>query len=270
MKKLISLILSLVMVMTAACALADVSGSVSLNGSTSMEKVVGVLSEQFMLDHPGVTVTYDATGSGTGISAAQQGTADIGLASRGLKEAETGLVACTVALDGIAVIVNADCGVDVLTVAPIAEIFTGKITNWSEVGGADLPIACIGRESGSGTRDGFESATKTADACVLAQELTSTGAVIQAVASIENAIGYASLSSVEGQIGVKAVKVNGVVCSEETVIDGTYAIQRPFNMVIAEDAELTEVAQAFLDFALSMDAADLIRLAGAVPVAAAE
>lgn len=267
MKKLISLILSLVMVMTAACALADVSGSVSLNGSTSMEKVVGVLSEQFMLDHPGVTITYDATGSGTGISAAQQGTADIGLASRGLKEAETGLVANTVALDGIAVIVNVNCGVEDLTVEQIADIFTGKITNWSEVGGADLPIACIGRESGSGTRDGFESVTKTADACVLAQELTSTGAVIQAVASSENAIGYASLSSVEGQTGVKAVKVNGVVCSEETVVDGTYVIQRPFNMVIAEGAELTEAAQAFLDFALSMDAADLIRLAGAVPVA---
>ncbi len=268
MKKLISLMLSLCLILTASAALA--AESVSLNGSTSMEKVVGVLSEQFMQDNPGVTITYDGTGSGTGISSAKQGTCDIGLASRALKEAETGLTAYTVALDGIAVIVNAKSGVEDLTVEQIADIFTGKITNWSEVGGADLPIACIGRESGSGTRDGFESVTGTADACVLAQELTSTGAVIQAVASSENAIGYASLSAVEGQEKVKAVKVGGVVCSEETVLDGTYAIQRPFNMVVAEDAKLSDAAQAFLTMAMSPEAADLIRLAGAVPSSAAQ
>ncbi len=268
MKKLISLMLSLVMLLTASAALA--AESVSLNGSTSMEKVVGVLSEQFMQDNPGVTITYDGTGSGTGISSAKQGTCDIGLASRALKEAETGLTAYTVALDGIAVIVNAKSGVEDLTVEQIADIFTGKIANWSEVGGADLPIACIGRESGSGTRDGFESVTGTSDACVLAQELTSTGAVIQAVASSENAIGYASLSAVEGQESVKAVKVGGVVCSEETVLDGTYAIQRPFNMVVAEDAKLSDVAQAFLNMAMSPEAADLIRLAGAVPSSVAQ
>lgn len=268
MKKLISLVLSLVLLAANAAALADGNGSVSLNGSTSMEKVVGVLAEQFMLDNPGITVTYDATGSGTGISAARQGTCDIGLASRDLKEAETELTAYTVALDGIAVIVNAGSGVEQLTVEQIAGIFTGKIVNWSEVGGADLAIACIGREAGSGTRDGFETVTKTADACVLAQELTSTGAVIQAVASSENAIGYASLSSVEGNSGVKAVKVNGVICSEETVISGEYAIQRPFNMVVAQNGELSEAAGAFLTFALSPEAAQLIRLAGAVPVAA--
>ena len=246
---------------------ANLSGSVSTNGSTSMESVIGVLSEQFMADNSGVKVTYDATGSGTGIESVSNGSCDIGLASRALKDTETGLVSTTVALDGIAIIVNADCGVSDLTVEQIASIFTGEITNWSEVGGEDLEIACIGRESGSGTRDGFESVTGTEDACVLAQELTSTGAVIEAVSNSKNAIGYASLSAVEGQDGIKALTVGGVECSEETVLDGTYEIQRPFNLITKEGAELSEAAQAFLEFATSADAASLIRGAGAVPVA---
>ena len=246
---------------------ATLSGTVSTNGSTSMEKVIGSLMEEFMAQNKDVTVTYDPTGSGTGIEAASNGSCDIGLSSRALKDTETGLVGTTVALDGIAVIVNANCGVDDLSVEQIAKIYTGEITNWSEVGGADLPIACIGRESGSGTRDGFESITDTKDACVLSQELTSTGAVISAVASSENAIGYASLSAVEGQSGIKALTVGGVACSEETVKDGSYEIQRPFVMVTKEGAELSEAAQAFFDFATSPDAADLIRNAGAVPVA---
>lgn len=245
----------------------ELSGSVSTNGSTSMEKVIGILSEQFMADHSGVTVTYDATGSSTGIEAVSNGSADIGLASRALKDTETGLAATPVALDGIAVIVNKDCGVDDLTVEQIASIFTGEITNWSELGGEDLEIACIGRESGSGTRDGFESVTGTEDACVLAQELTSTGAVIEAVSNSGNAIGYASLSAVEGQDGIKALTVGGVECSEATVLDGSYAIQRPFNLVTREGTELSAAARAFFDFATSADAADLIRSAGAVPVA---
>ncbi len=243
------------------------SGSVSTNGSTSMEKVIGALSEQFMADNSGVTVTYDATGSGTGIESASNGSCDIGLSSRALKDTETGLVATTVALDGIAVIVNKDSGVENLTVEQIADIYTGKITNWSEVGGEDLEIACIGRESGSGTRDGFESITKTSDSCVLSQELTSTGAVIEAVSNSKNAIGYASLSAVEGNDKVKMLTVNGVVCSEATVLDGTYEIQRPFVLVTKEGAQLSEAAQAFFDFATSKDAAELIRNAGAVPVA---
>lgn len=243
------------------------SGSVSTNGSTSMEKVIGVLSEQFEADNPGVTVSYDPTGSGTGIESVSNGSCDIGLSSRALKDTETGLTATTVALDGIAVIVNQGCGVEDLTVEQIAGIFTGKITNWSELGGEDLEISCVGRESGSGTRDGFESVTGTSDACVLSQELTSTGAVIEAVSSNKNAIGYASLSAVEGQDGVKAVTVGGVECSEATVLDGSYAIQRPFVMVTKEGAELSEAAQAFFDFATSAEAADLIRGAGAVPVA---
>ena len=245
---------------------ADLSGSVSTNGSTSMEKVIGALSEQFMADNSGVTITYDATGSGTGIESVSNGS-DIGLSSRALKDTETGLTATTVALDGIAIVVNKDCGVDDLTVQQIADIYTGKITNWSEVGGEDMEIACIGRESGSGTRDGFETITDTKDACVLAQELTSTGAVIEAVSSSKNAIGYASLSAVEGKDGIKALTVNGVTCSEETVLDGSYEIQRPFVLVTKDGTELSAAAQAFFDFATSKDAAELIRNAGAVPVA---
>ena len=245
------------------------SGSVSTNGSTSMEKVIGVLSEQFMADNSGVTVSYDPTGSGTGIEAAKNGTCDIGLSSRALKdeEKESGLQETIVALDGIAVIVNANSKVADLTVEQIAKIFTGEITDWSEVGGDAGAISCIGREAGSGTRDGFESITGTEDTCVLAQELTSTGAVIEAVAGNPNAIGYASLSAVEGKDTVKALTVGGVACSEETVLDGSYAIQRPFVLVTKADSTLSAQAQAFFDFATSTDASDLIRTAGAVPVA---
>ncbi|RVU98077.1 phosphate ABC transporter substrate-binding protein [Coriobacteriales bacterium OH1046] len=245
---------------------AALSGTISLNGSTSMEKVVGSLSEAFMEANSGVTITYDATGSGTGIESARNGSCDIGLASRNLKESETGLKAVVVALDGIAIIVNAGNGVADLTLQQVSDIFTGKISNWSEVGGTDLEIACIGRESGSGTRDGFESITGTEDACVLSQELTSTGAVITAVGSSENAVGYVSLSAVEGQGDVRAVMVDGVVCSEDTVKDGSYAIQRPFNLVISESATLSDAAQAFIDFATSDEASDLIRGAGAIPI----
>ena len=243
------------------------SGTVSTNGSTSMEKVIGTLSEAFMADNKGVTITYDATGSGTGIESAKNKSCDVGLSSRALKDSETGLKAVTVALDGIAIIVNADSGVSDLTLDQISDIFTGKVTNWKEVGGSDLEISCIGRESGSGTRDGFESITNTKDSCKLDQELTSTGAVITAVSGSKNAIGYASLSSVEGKTGVKAVTVNGVTCSEATVLDGSYAIQRPFNFVISDTAQLSPAAQAFVDFATSANAAQLIREAGAVPVA---
>ena len=212
---------------------AALSGSVSTNGSTSMEKVIGALSEQFMADNSGVSVTYDPTGSGAGIEAAGNGSADIGLASRALKDEEKagGLTETVVALDGIAVIVNADSKVEDLSVEQIAKIFTGEITDWSEVGGEAGKISCIGREAGSGTRDGFESITGTRDACKLDQELTSTGGVIEAVAGNVNAIGYASLSAVEGKDTVKAVTVGGVACTEETVLDGSYAIQRPFVLV---------------------------------------
>lgn len=245
------------------------SGSVSTNGSTSMEKVIGALSEQFMADNSGVSVTYDPTGSGAGIEAASNGSADIGLASRALKDEEKagGLTETVVALDGIAVIVNADSKVEDLSVEQIAKIFTGEITDWSEVGGEAGKISCIGREAGSGTRDGFESITGTKDACKLDQELTSTGGVIEAVAGNVNAIGYASLSAVEGKDTVKAVTVGGVACTEETVLDGSYAIQRPFVLVTKTDASLSTAAQAFFDYTTSTAANDLIKAAGAVPVA---
>ena len=245
------------------------SGSVSTNGSTSMEKVIGALSEQFMADNSGVSVTYDPTGSGAGIEAASNGSADIGLASRALKDEEKagGLTETVVALDGIAVIVNADSKVEDLSVEQIAKIFTGEITDWSEVGGEAGKISCIGREAGSGTRDGFESITGTKDACKLDQELTSTGGVIEAVAGNVNAIGYASLSAVEGKDTVKAVTVGGIACTEETVLDGSYAIQRPFVLVTKTDVPLSTAAQAFFDYATSTAANDLIKAAGAVPVA---
>ena len=248
---------------------AALSGSVSTNGSTSMEKVIGVLSEQFMADNSGVTVTYDPTGSGAGIEAASNGSADIGLASRALKDEEKagGLTETIVALDGIAVIVNADSKVADLTVEQIGKIFTGEITDWSEVGGDAGTISCIGREAGSGTRDGFESITGTKDACKLDQELTSTGGVIEAVAGNPNAIGYASLSAVEGKNTVKAVTVGGVACTEETVLNGSYAIQRPFVLVTKTGETLSPAAQAFFDYATSSAASQLIKAAGAVPVA---
>ena len=274
MKKTIAILLSLVMtlsVMAVGVSAEKLSGTVATNGSTSMEKVIGILSEQFMEDNDQVTITYDATGSGTGIEAAANGTCDIGLASRNLKDAEIekGLVATTVALDGIAIIVNENCPVDDLTVEQIAAIFTGEITDWADFGGKG-EIACIGREAGSGTRDGFESITKTADKCVLAQELTSTGAVIAAVKSSANAIGYASFAAVEGQEGIKVLTVEGVECTEENISNGTYVIQRPFNLVTVGDAELSEAAKAFFDYMLSEDAAELIAQAGAVPAPQAE
>ncbi len=246
---------------------AALSGAVSTNGSTSMEKVIGVLGEQFMADNKGVKVSYDPTGSGTGIEAVRNGTCDIGLASRTLKDEEAagGLVGTVVALDGIAVIVNPGSKVEDLTVEQIAGIYTGEITDWSEVGGDTGTISCVGREAGSGTRDGFESITGTTDACRMDQELTSTGAVIEAVAGNPNAIGYASLAALKDN--VRAVAVGGVACTEGTVLDGTYEIQRPFVFVTREGETLSAQAQAFFDWATSSAANDLIKSAGAVPVA---
>ena len=246
----------------------QLSGSVATDGSTSMEEVIGTLGEQFLAD-TGVTVTYNPTGSGAGIEAVTNGTCDIGLSSRALKDEEkaAGLTETTVALDGIAVIVNAENPVTDLSIEQIADIYTGAINDWSEVNGTAGTIARVIRESGSGTRDGFESITGTEDACLSDQELSSTGAVIEAVRSNPGAIGYASLSAVEGQEGITVLTVGGVAPSEETVLDGTYAIQRPFVFVTRADEALSEAAQAFFDFATSTDANDLIAAAGAVPVA---
>ena len=246
----------------------ELSGTVATDGSTSMEEVIGVLSEQFQAD-TGVSVTYNPTGSGAGIEAVSNGSCDIGLASRALTDDEKagGLTETIVALDGIAVIVNAENSVTDLSLEQIAQIYTGAVTDWSEFGSDAGAIAVIGRESGSGTRDGFESITGTEDQCVLAQELNSTGAVIEAVRTTPGAIGYASLSAVQEQEGITVLTVGGVAPSEATVLDGTYAIQRPFVFATRTDEALSEAAQAFFDFATSTDANDLIAGAGAVPVA---
>jgi len=249
----------------ASSAAAALSGNVATGGSTSMKNVIAALTEGFAEVEPGVTVSYDPTGSGAGITGAADKTLDIGLSSRSLKDDEKADVdGATIALDGIAIIVNNTSKVEDLTVDQLKQMFTGEITNWSEVGGDDGEIVLIGREAGSGTRDGFESIVDVKDSCKYAQELTATGAVISAVEANPLAIGYASLSAVGDT--VKMVTVGGVECSEETVKDGSYEVQRPFVFVTNKSVALSEQAQAFFDFATSADAADLIRTAGAVPV----
>ena len=244
---------------------AALSGNVAAGGSTSMKNVIAALTEGFAEVEPGVTVSYDPTGSGAGITGAADKTLDIGLSSRALKDDEKADVdGTTIALDGIAIIVNNASKVEDLTVDQLKQMFTGEITNWSEVGGDDGEIVLIGREAGSGTRDGFESIVDVKDSCKYAQELTATGAVISAVEANPLAIGYASLSAVGDT--VKMVTVGGVECSEDTVKDGSYEVQRPFVFVTNKSVTLSEQAQAFFDFATSADAADLIRTAGAVPV----
>ena len=249
----------------ASSTAAALSGNVATGGSTSMKNVIAALTEGFAEVEPGVTVSYDPTGSGAGITGATDKTLDIGLSSRALKDDEKADVdGTTIALDGIAIIVNNASKVEDLTVDQLKQMFTGEITNWSEVGGDDGEIVLIGREAGSGTRDGFESIVDVKDSCKYAQELTATGAVISAVEANPLAIGYASLSAVGDTVAM--VTVEGVECSEDTVKDGSYKIQRPFVFVTNKSAALSEQAQAFVDFATSKDAADLIRTAGAVPV----
>lgn len=256
------LVITLAALTLAGCARKDTS-PVTTDGSTSMEKVIGTLGEAFT-EKEGINVTYNPTGSGSGIQAVSEGRCDIGLSSRALKDDEKAtLTETVVALDGIAMIVNPENPVSDLTVEQIADIYTGKITNWSEVGGNDAEIVLIGREAGSGTRDGFESITGTKDACQYRQELSSTGDVITTVAQNPGAIGYASLASVKDT--VKAVNVEGVTPSEQSVKDGTYAIQRPFVLATKTDAKLNDAAQAFFDYVTSADANEIIVAAGVVP-----
>ena len=273
MKKVICILMVALM---AVCGLAgcgssssdessSTGGTVSTDGSTSMEKVIGALGESFMAENDGVTFTYNPTGSGSGIQAVSEGRCDIGLSSRSLKdeEKEQGLTETVLAYDGIAVVVNPENSVSELTLDEIAKIYKGEITNWSEVGGDDAEIVVVGREAGSGTRDGFESITGTEDLCQYRQELTSTGDVISTVSSNPAAIGYASLDAVKDT--VKALKVDGVEPSAETVKDGSYPIQRPFVLVTKEGTELSETAQKFFDYVTSADAAEIIENAGVVP-----
>ena len=242
----------------------SVGGTVSTDGSTSMEKVIGSLGEAYTAENPDVKFTYNPTGSGSGITAVSEGRCDIGLSSRALTDEEkvSGLTETVLAYDGIAVIVNPENGVEDLTLEDIAAIYTGEITNWKDLGGNDGEIVLIGREAGSGTRDGFESITDTEDKCRYRQELTSTGDVITTVSQNPNAIGYASLASVNDT--VKIVKVNGVTPTEDTVKDGSYVVQRPFVLVTKTDEALSETAQGFFDYITSADAAGIIAAAGAV------
>lgn len=265
MKKLVSLMLAAVLALSAMAGCSQkTSGTVATDGSTSMEKVIGALGEAFEVQNNGVTFTYNPTGSGSGIQAVLEGRCDIGLSSRDLKEEESaqGLTGTVLALDGIAVIVHPDNPVSDLDVDTIARIYTGEISNWKDAGGNDAEIVLIGREAGSGTRDGFESITGTEDTCQYRQELTSTGDVITAVSQNPDAIGYASLASVKDT--VRTVSVGGVAPTEDTVKDGSYVIQRPFVLVTKADTPLSEPAQKFFNFATSPDASELIAKAGAV------
>ena len=279
MKKIIALMLTLMLTLSLAACGSDsnsntdnsdnndsaaVTGTVSTDGSTSMEKVIGALGESFMAANEGVEFTYNPTGSGAGITAAQEGRCDIGLSSRALKDEEKagGLKETVLAYDGIAIIVNPENPVNDLTLDQIAKLYTGEITNWKDVGGNDAEVVLIGREAASGTRGGFESITGTKDKCQYRQELTSTGDVITAVSQNPDAIGYASLASIKDS--VKALNVDGVTPSETTVKDGSYKVQRPFVLVTVEGKELTPVAQKFFDYITSPDAAAIIAKAGAV------
>lgn len=266
MKKVVLFMLATVLAATmlAGCSGSKKGGTVNTDGSTSMADVMGALTEAFQKKEPNITVNYSGTGSGSGISGVLDGTCDIGLSSRELKpeEEDQGAVANVVALDGVAVVVNPKNKVTDLTTEQIADIFTGKISNWSELGGADAEIAVYGREDGSGTRSAFEEIVGVEGTCAYTNEYGSTGDVIGNVASNESAIGYASLSAVDDS--VTATTVNGVAPSEDTVKDGSYTIQRPFVMVTKDGVKLSEAAQAFLDFATSEDAAQSIEAAGAV------
>ena len=264
MKKIISLITLAIALVCVLTACGGNKETVTTDGSTSMNKVIGALGEAFQSDS-GITVTYNATGSGAGIQAVLEGRCDIGLASRDLKDEEKakGLEGTVLAYDGIAIIVNPENPVNDLDLKTIAKIYTGEIKNWKEIGGNDAEIVLIGREAGSGTRDGFESITDTEDKCAYRQELTSTGDVITTVASNPNAIGYASLASVKGT--VKALKIDGVTASEETIKNGTYVVQRPFVLVTKTDVTLSESAQSFFNFITSEAAHEIIIEAGVVP-----
>ena len=268
MKKIFSLALAaaLALSMLAGCNSNKTTGSVATDGSTSMEKVIGALGEAFQND-TGISFTYNPTGSGSGIKAVQEGRCDIGLSSRDLKaeEKEAGLIGTVLAYDGIAVIVNPENPVSDLSLETISEIYTGEITNWSEVGGNDAEIVLIGREAGSGTRDGFESITDTEDACQYRQELTSTGDVITTVSQNPGAIGYASVASVKDT--VKALTVDGVAPTEETIKDGSYVVQRPFVLVTKTGVELSDAAFKFFTYITSADANEIISAAGVVPAA---
>ena len=246
---------------------ADLSGSISMVGSTSMEKLANALSEAFMEEYPDVTVTAEFVGSGAGIEAVTNGTADIGNSSRSLKDEEkaAGVVENVVAIDGIAVCVDPANEVADLTKEQLTNIYNGTITNWKEVGGADEPIIVIGREAGSGTRGAFEELVDLKDACKYANELDSTGAVIAKVASTPGAIGYASLDALDDS--VKALSLEGVEATAENIKAGNYFLSRPFVMATkGEVSEQNDLVQAWFDFVLGDEGQQVASEVGLITV----
>lgn len=240
------------------------TSAISAEGSTSMEKVMGYLSEGYAEKNKTVKISYNPTGSGAGIKSVSDGSCDIGISSRNLTDEEkVDLNETVIAADGIAIIVNRENKIDNLSVEQLSKIYTGEITNWQEVGGENRPTVAIGREAASGTRDGFETITDTVGKCKYTQELTSSGDVIQTVSGNPNAIGYASLASVKDS--VKILSIENIKPSKETIRNKTYKIQRDFIFVTRKDKKLSEAAQAFFDFAASADADTLIEKAGAIP-----
>lgn len=247
-----------------ASATEELSGTLSMNGSTSMEKVIKAVNGAFMEKNKGVTVNLNLTGSGTGIQEASEGKCDIGNSSRKLKDEEAEkLDATVVGLDGIALVVNPVNKLEDITLQDLAKVYSGEITNWKELGGDDKAIVVIGREDGSGTRDGFESIVMGDKEPKYAQELESTGSVINAVATTDGAIGYASLANVDET--VKALKIGGVEATEENVKSGAYEVQRPFICATLKGSD-NKLAKAYLDFILSEEGQALVLAQGAVPV----
>lgn len=247
-----------------ASATEELSGTLSMNGSTSMEKVIKAVNGAFMEKNKGVTVNLNLTGSGTGIQEASEGKCDIGNSSRKLKDEEAEkLDATVVGLDGIALVVNPVNKLEDISIENLAKVYSGEITNWKELGGDDKAIVVIGREDGSGTRDGFESIVMGDKEPKYAQELESTGSVINAVATTDGAIGYASLANVDET--VKALKVGGVEATEENVKSGTYEVQRPFICATLKGSD-NKLVKAYLDFILSEEGQALVLAQGAVPV----
>lgn len=242
----------------------ELSGTLSMNGSTSMEKVIKAVNGAFMEKNKGVTVNLNLTGSGTGIQEASEGKCDIGNSSRKLKDEEAEkLDATVVGLDGIALVVNPVNKLKDISLENLAKVYSGEITNWKELGGDDKAIVVIGREDGSGTRDGFESIVMGDKEPKYAQELESTGSVINAVATTDGAIGYASLANVDET--VKALKVGGVEATEENIKSGTYEVQRPFICATLKGYD-NKLVKAYLDFILSEEGQALVLAQGAVPV----
>ena len=273
MKKLLVILAGLFVIVNSftACGNGDgnegmgLSGTITLNGSTSMNKLANALKEGYMEVNPGVTINVEFTGSGTGIQSAIDGTADIGNSSRALKDEEisAGLVENIVAIDGIAIITNKDVTVADVTSEQLAKIYKGEIKNWKELGGNDAPIVVIGRESGSGTRGAFEELLKVEDVCVYAQEIDSTGGVLSTVANTPGAIGYISLDVIDDSVNV--VAIDGVVASEENIVAGNYMLSRPF--VMATKGEITaqsELVQSFFAYIKSEEGQAIIKQVGLI------